>query len=123
MWRKTQTKTRHFCSLLLLLLLLFLLLLLNTPLLISIACNEPMKQLRCKIIYSVLFQGGVLVSRLFIYLSQCTVFAYFLRKTLQPNSSQRVLSFSYGSLEIGWSRSSSAYRKQRPQHYRLYVHT
>ena len=66
MWRKTQTKTRHFCS------LLFLLLLLNTPLPISIACNEPMKQLRCKLIYSVLFRGGVLVSRLFIYLSiQC----------------------------------------------------
>ena len=68
MWRKTQTKTRHFCSLLLLS-LLFLLLLLNTPLPISIACNEPMKQLRCKLIYSVLFRGGVLVSRLFIYLS------------------------------------------------------
>ena len=58
MWRKTQTKTRHFCSLLLLLLLLlFLLLLLNTPLPISIACNEPMKQLRCKIIYSGTFPG------------------------------------------------------------------
>ena len=71
MWRKTQTKTRHFCSLLLLS-LLFLLLLLNTPLPISIACNEPMKQLHCKSIYSVLFRGGVLVSRLFIYLSiQC----------------------------------------------------
>ena len=71
MWRKTQTKTRHFCSLLLLSLLV-LLLLLNTPLPISIACNEPMKQLRCKLIYLVLFRGGVLVSRLFIYLSiQC----------------------------------------------------
>lgn len=56
--------------------------LLNIPLPISIAYNEPMKQLLCKIINSVLFQGEVRVSRLFIYLSQYTVFDYFLSKTL-----------------------------------------